>query len=318
MNICRICNGEISDSYMVKEMLLGLRESFEYITCSVCGCLQIAEIPPNLSKFYPHNYYSLQVAERKKARFLRDYIRKSVALYNIQGKGIIGWFLAFFKNPDPMHLVYRRVGLKVSDRLLDVGGGAGAHVLSLFRLGFRRVMSVDPYISRDVLSGNEIIAKKSELYDIHGQYDLITFHHSLEHMPSQAKIMAKAAELIGPEGRILIRIPTVTSTAWGKYRANWVNLDAPRHFYLHSHFSIRLLAKKAGLKVLDFWSDSVSMQFWGSEQYIRDIPLTDARSYSQDKNTSIFSPAQILDYQRTAIALNKEEKGDWICVVLGK
>ena len=299
-------------------MLIGFREPFEYIICSTCGCLQIATIPPNLSKYYPDNYYSLQVSEKKKSRLLRDYIRKSVALYNIQGKGLIGWFLAYFKDPDPIHLVYRRIGLKVSDRLLDVGGGAGAHVLSLLSIGFRRVMSVDPYISDDVSSDNTLIAKKSELYDIYGQYDLITFHHSLEHMAEQAKIMKKAAELIGQDGRILIRIPTVTSTAWEKYKKNWVNLDAPRHFYLHSHFSIKLLAKEAGLKVLDFWNDSVSMQFWGSEQYIRDIPLTDTRSYSQNKNTSIFSTSQILDYQRKAIALNKEEKGDWICLLLGK
>jgi hypothetical protein len=299
-------------------MLIGLRETFEYITCGACGCLQIAEIPSNISKYYPNNYYSLQVAEKKKSRFLRDYIRKSVALYNIQGKGLIGWFLAFFKNPDPIHLVYRRVGLKISDRLLDVGGGAGTHVLSLLRIGFRRVMSVDPYISGDVLNGDALIAKKSELYDIHGRYDLITFHHSLEHMAGQAKILKKAGELIGQEGRILIRIPTVTSTAWEKYKTNWVNLDAPRHFYLHSHSSIKLLAKKVGLKVLDFWCDSISMQFWGSEQYIKDIPLTDPRSYTQNKNTSIFSSGQILDYQLTTINLNNEEKGDWICVLLGK
>ena len=318
MNICRICNGEISKSYVVKEMLIGLRESFEYIICSACGCLQIADIPPNLAKYYPVNYYSLQILKKKKPRFVRDYIRKSLALYNIQRKGLVGWFLAFFKNPDPIHLIYQRVGLKFSDRLLDVGGGAGAHVLSLFQIGFQHVMSIDPYISKDIFNDNTLIAKKAELYDIHGQYDLITFHHSLEHMPGQAKVMEKAAELIGQEGRILIRIPTVTSTAWEKYKTNWVNLDAPRHFYLHSHFSIKLLAKKAGLKVLDLWSDSVPMQFWGSEQYIRDIPLTDARSYSQDKNTSVFSSAQILDYERMAIALNKEEKGDWICVVLGK
>jgi len=318
MTICGICDGDISKTYVVKEMLIGYRESFEYFKCGVCGCLQIAEIPTNLAKYYPNNYYSLQIKKQKKPRFLRDYIRKSVSLYNILGKGVIGWFLALFKSPDPLHLVYRRVGLKASDKLLDVGGGAGNHVLSLFHIGFKSVMSVDPFISKDVYDGDVLIAKKSKFFDIQGQYDLITFHHSLEHMPSQAKILEKAAELIGQGGRILIRIPTVTSTAWAEYKVNWVNLDAPRHFYLHSHSSIKLLAKKVGLKVLDLWNDSVSMQFWGSEQYMRDIPLSDPRSYSQDKNTPIFSPVQIKDYQRTVIALNKQGKGDWICVVLGK
>ena len=259
-------------------MMIGLREEFEYLKCGNCGCLQIAEIPINLSKYYPDNYYSLQVLKKKKSRFIRDYIRKSVALYNILGKGVIGWFLSFFKNPDPIHLVYRRVGLKISDSLLDVGGGAGSHVLSLLRIGFKSVMSVDPFISKDVFSDNALIAKRLEFFDVQEKYDLITFHHSLEHMPDQARVLVKAAELISKRGRILIRIPTVTSAAWEKYKENWVNLDAPRHFYLHSHTSIKMVAEEASLKVLDFWNDSGSLQFWGSEQYIKDIPLTDPRS----------------------------------------
>ena len=318
MNICRICNGDISETYVVKEMLIGLREPFEYIKCQSCGCLQISKIPINLAKYYSNNYYSLRVAEKKKSRFVRDYIRKSFALYNICGEGILGAVLRLFKSPDPIHLVYRRIGLKVSDKILDVGGGAGEHALSLFRIGFSHVMSVDPFILENVFCDDTLIARKSRIYDIQDHYDLITFHHSLEHMPNQEEVLKKVAELISPDGRILVRIPTVTSTAWEKYGVDWVNLDAPRHLYLHSHSSIKLLAKTVGLKILDFWNDSVSMQFWGSEQYRQDIPLTDSRSYSQDKNTPIFNSNQILKYQREAITLNKEGKGDWICVVLGK
>ena len=316
MHNCRICNGEISETYMVKEMLIGLRDSFQYFKCGVCGCLQIAEIPSNLSKYYPNNYYSLQPSKKKKERVIRDYIRKSIALFNIEGKGIVGSIFSFFKTPDPIHLVYRRIGLERSDKILDVGGGGGAHVSNLLNIGIKNVMSVDPFISEDVFIENVLIAKKLSFYDINEKYDLITFHHSLEHMPDQARVLKKAAELITKGGRILIRIPTVTSTAWEKYRENWVNLDAPRHFYLHSHTSIRMLAEQAGLKELDFWNDSVSMQFWGSEQYLRDIPLTDPCSYSKNKSSSIFSTHQILDYQCRAKLLNKQEKGDWICIVL--
>lgn len=316
MHICRICNGEITETYMVKEMLLGLRESFQYIKCGACGCLQIGEIPSNLSKYYPKTYYSLQVSKKKKSRIIRDYVRKSIALFNIQGKGLVGSILSRFKAPDPMHLVYRRVGLKNSDKILDVGGGAGAHASSLIKLGVKNVMSVDPFILEDVFFENILVAKKLSFYEIKEKYDLITFHHSLEHMPDQAKVLEKAAGLINQGGRILIRVPTVTSTAWEKYRENWVNLDAPRHFYLHSHASIRMLAEHAGLKVLDFWNDSVPMQFWGSEQYLKDIPLTDPCSYSKDENSSIFSQHQILDYQRKTRLLNAQEKGDWMCIVL--
>jgi hypothetical protein len=42
-------------------MQLGLREEFEYFECSKCGCLQIEEVPLDLSKYYPDNYYSYLV-----------------------------------------------------------------------------------------------------------------------------------------------------------------------------------------------------------------------------------------------------------------
>ena len=93
MRTCRLCDGEISGSYKVKEMLIGLRETFEYFLCSSRGCLQIAAVPSNLSKYYPQDYYSLQTPKRKKSRIIRDYIRSSVALYNIQGTGLVGYLL---------------------------------------------------------------------------------------------------------------------------------------------------------------------------------------------------------------------------------
>ena len=147
MRACRICDAEISDSYVVKDLVIGLREPFEYIKCSSCGCLQIAEIPLNLSKYYPNDYYSLQIPKEKKSRIIRDYIRRSVALFNIFKTGLVGRFLTHFKSSDPIYAVYRRVGVKFTDKILDVGGGSGAHMISLNGIGFKEVMSVDPFLS---------------------------------------------------------------------------------------------------------------------------------------------------------------------------
>jgi hypothetical protein len=85
----------------------------------------------------------------------------------------------------------------------------------------------------------------------------------------------------------------VSSYAWEHYGVKWVQLDAPRHFSLHPVESIRLLAKKAGLKVVNITHNSTSFQFWGSEQYERDIPLYDKRSYSVAPDGSLFSKKNI-------------------------
>jgi hypothetical protein len=63
MLACRIC-GNIKDNkeYIIKEMHFGFGEEFTYFQCKKCGCLQIKNIPDNLSKYYPSNYYSLKPA----------------------------------------------------------------------------------------------------------------------------------------------------------------------------------------------------------------------------------------------------------------
>jgi hypothetical protein len=40
-------------------MMHGRREEFTYFQCLHCGCLQISEIPEDMSPYYPNNYYSL-------------------------------------------------------------------------------------------------------------------------------------------------------------------------------------------------------------------------------------------------------------------
>lgn len=56
---CRICgNQQNNKEYEVQEMMLGYKDSFLYLQCSMCDCLQIEEIPSDISKYYSDNYYS--------------------------------------------------------------------------------------------------------------------------------------------------------------------------------------------------------------------------------------------------------------------
>jgi len=111
-------------------------------------------------------------------------------------------------------------------------------------------------------------------------------------------------------------VPTVSSAAWDRYGTDWVQLDAPRHLYLHSHRSLALAAAQAGLKVAALACDSTSFQFWGSEQYRRDIALNDATSYAVDPGASIFSVGDIARFEADAQRLNRERRGDQIDALL--
>lgn len=59
---CKICKrAENFNEYVVREMLYGTREKFDYFQCSRCGCLQIKEFPRDLAQYYPDNYYSKNI-----------------------------------------------------------------------------------------------------------------------------------------------------------------------------------------------------------------------------------------------------------------
>ena len=149
-----------------------------------------------------------------------------------------------------------------------------------------------------------------------GAFDLITFHHSLEHMPQQIEALAESMQLLADGGRILVRIPTVTSEAFERYQEDWVSLDAPRHFFLHSHRSLAIAASKAGLRISRLWCDSTSIQFMASEQYRKDIPLTDPRSSALGTRGGLFTRSQRREFERRTRALNRALRGDSICALL--
>ncbi len=190
-----------------------------------------------------------------------------------------------------------------NSRILDVGCGTGATLRRLVDQGFTHVFGVDPFIDETVLHRGSTLVLKGTLDDVDGEWDLIMFHHSLEHIEDQRRTIAHVARLLAPEGCCLIRVPVVSSYAWEEYQDRWVQLDAPRHLILHSVRSMTHLAQSAGLRVDAVVHDSNMFQFEGSELYRLDRPLSDLRPAS-------FTRAQRREFAKRARRLNAEGRGD--------
>lgn len=314
---CRICGAEGKHpACTVREMMFGLRDEFEYFQCVECGCLQIRNFPEDMSKYYPEGYYSFS---SKPTDRIENPVRR--ALYRARnrhllfGGGAVGKMVARrfpMKGPHfESYKILSRIPLSRDSRILDIGCGNGAHIRSLqYEVGFRHIAGADPGIKKDLEYEGGVRVFRRNIGGMEGEWDLIMFHHSLEHIPEQHETMESAARRLAPGGVCLIRIPVVSSLAWERYGVHWADLDAPRHLFLHSLKSLRLLAGKAGLEVFDVVYDSTAFQFWASEQYSRDIPLNAPNSYLTDPAKSPFSRDQIEEYDRMARKLNGEGRGD--------
>jgi len=321
-------------------MFMGTRDPFTYVECAACGTLQIKEVP-DLRPFYAGNYYSFQPVldsgtnseggfKKRLGRRVGAFVRRRAAAYYCDRRLPMGELRhpagrLFAKSmrrlvvgfPDYLKETSLHIGLNLKSAVLDVGSGAGIALMSLAHFGFRDLTGVDPFLESSINYPNGVRVLKAELSDLDRQFDLVMANHSLEHVIDPRRTLLEIHRLLGMGRYAIIRIP-VLAHAWERYGVNWVQLDPPRHLSLFNAQTFKALAEECGFSVDEVAYDSTAFQFWGSEQYVRDIPLSDQRSYYVNPRRSIFTEKQIADYAARASELNARRGGDQAVFYLRK
>lgn len=207
-------------------------------------------------------------------------------------------------------------GVGRGDAVLDVGSGNGLLLEEMRDAGFSDLTGVDPYIARDLELGPGARVLKRPLEQVEEPFDFVMMNHSFEHMPDPGGVLAQLARLLAPGKYLLIRMPVAGTHAWRTYGPDWVQLDAPRHLFVHTEESVALLAERTGFRLDRVVHDSTAFQFWGSEQYRRDIPLESAGSYLVRRSGSTVRRRDVTANARKAEELNLRGDGDQACFYL--
>ncbi len=218
---CRLClNKGMFESYMVREMMKGTEEEFEYFVCDNCGCLQIASVPDNLGEYYGDGYFSFEMEEE----------------------------------PDK---VYDKP-VKSMQRVLDVGCGSGKWLVDLAEEGYGNCWGCDPFLDRDRHYGDRVKVLKCSIHDLtcDNSFDYIHMGDSFEHVTDPLETLMSAKRLLKQGGTLEMTLPVFPNIAFDKYGPHWFQIDAPRHIFLHSMESIKYLADKSGLHIDEIRHDS--------------------------------------------------------------
>jgi 2-polyprenyl-3-methyl-5-hydroxy-6-metoxy-1,4-benzoquinol methylase len=310
--LCRICGANVINEFKVKEMMFGTYDEFVYVQCSNCGCLQIKDYLTNIDRYYPSDYYSFSAPRVKDLRLqgkIKIFMKRYRDSYAVFHSGLLGALLYSLFPNSGLEFLEEVSQLEINSRILDVGCGSGYLLTRLADLGFKHLSGIDLYIDQTITdSSKRIFIKKAELKDLPEDqtYDVIMLHHSLEHMPNQHDVFFEIGKRLTSAGVCIIRIPII-NLAFEEFRENWVQIDAPRHYYLHTEESVSKLVKASGLKVVKVVYDSTEFQFVGSIKYQHGIALRD--NYD-------FTKKELQTFKREAQKRNKNRKGDQACFYL--
>ena len=238
-------------------------------------------------------------------------VRSSWTSYCLKGRNIIGLVTYLLKGKSPLAEIIKNSDIKFDNSVLDVGCGSGIYLHQLKYLGYKNLMGIDPYIEQSSYNTKELSIVKKSIYELDGSFDFIMMNHSFEHVLDPLNTLKEVYRLLKPKRYALISIPIASSYAFRYYAEDWFQLDAPRHIFIHSESSIRLLAKMANFQVSDIIYDSTAFSLFMSDNYKKGI------SYNQLKMSRI-ARKSINKYKLRCIELNEKCDGDSASIILYK
>jgi SAM-dependent methyltransferase len=321
---CRICGaaGNFA-AYAAREMMFGSGEAFVYRLCPQCGCLQIEDIPSDMARHYPADYYAQlprqepEPAPGIKGAIVRWYCRSAVT----KPDSVLGAALRRqLPPPEPMRefggYLLNSALRDWRERILDVGCGSSPHRLAAFkRAGFDGVEGVDPFLPEDT-NYHGVPLRKTTIDRVQGVYGMIMFHHSLEHIADPLGALREAARLLRAGGTCLIRIPVMSTWLWRTFGVDWAELDAPRHLYLMAPRTVDRLADLAGFRVRTTEFDSQGWEIAASRLYQQGMPMFTRGPAGLVSTLDKVDAGEMRDFELKAKNLNDQADAGRACFYL--
>lgn len=223
---CRLCGGPTAPGLAAVDRNRRVSgERFRYVRCGACGTVTLADVPQDLSRFYPPEYHGLP---RTRAE-------------------------AVARDPNAPHRLALVRELVPQGRLVEIGPSVGAFVARAQDAGYTTsAIEMDPACCAFIRETLDIpVVHTTDPVDaLDGPFDAIVLWHVVEHLPEPAAFLARAADALAPGGAIVLSAPNPDSLQFRLLRARWAHLDAPRHLALLPLDAIERTAAQHGLEVV--------------------------------------------------------------------
>ncbi|MDA0171519.1 class I SAM-dependent methyltransferase [Solirubrobacter taibaiensis] len=208
MRPCPLCGGIAAPHFATRDRNRGLSDVvFRYGRCTVCATLFLDNVPDDLGRYYPSEYYVLPSAEQ--LEHLRAAERHKLALVGGEPRG----------------------------RLVEIGPGVGGFSYAARRAGYDvTAVEMDERAAEHVRTVAGVDVVRSDVphtaLDALPPSRAITLWHVMEHLPDPWACLQAAARNLESGGTLVIAMPNPDSFQLRVLGSRWAHIDAPRHLFL--------------------------------------------------------------------------------------
>jgi 2-polyprenyl-3-methyl-5-hydroxy-6-metoxy-1,4-benzoquinol methylase len=254
MSECRLCGGEAVRAFTTRDRNQAITDArFDYDRCTSCATQFLAEVPPDLGRYYHDGYYLFPSREEFAAEAQVDVHRVELLQRYVAGGRLIevGAGRGFFSH------CAREAGFNVT--AIEMSGACCEHLREV--VGVQALQSDTPQETLRWLEPARAI----------------TIWHVLEHVPDPWAVLEAAVERLEPGGALIVAMPNPDSVQFRVLRGRWVHVDAPRHLQLIPYATLRERLEQLGMRAELLTTDDLDSRActrFGWECAVRRFPAS--------------------------------------------
>lgn len=209
---------------------------FQVVECQACRLIRLFPWPSaqDLRTYYPDDYWF--VPEQDAVSRLEEFYRRTVLR-------------------DHVRFVSRAVdGAKLDGPVLDVGCGGGLFLRMIAERG-RKVVGLDFALGAANAAWNTnhvpaVCGALTQAPFAPESFAAVTMFHVIEHLYDPVAYLDAAAQLLKPDGRLIVQVPNAACWQFLLLGESWNGVDIPRHLINYRARDVEFLLDRCGYEVV--------------------------------------------------------------------
>ena len=233
---CDICESKDYEELFTRgDLNTFLDGSFRFVRCLNCGLIYQNPRPTKIS--WPALY------QEEYDQYKTDYLKGLERI--IHSYGLYKRFRSILR--------YKRSG-----ELLDIGCSTGDFIRYVSTYPNWRTVGIEP----STIAYNKALQFGLNVYNmsledftishLDHKFDVVTLWNVIEHLFSPMRDIQIIWNHLKPRGLLVITTPDIDSFSARLFQKYWIGYELPRHFYVFSKRTLRLLLEKSGFELIRF------------------------------------------------------------------